>query len=108
MLNKKNKSVVFLDQLPAIPVDEVIIHSLEGGLYAASIVMGAHALRVYELPNTPLCRRKMTEIRRLLAPAQCENVYLLHESAYDEMIGSTNASANGLRIRLARYEESAA
>ncbi|GAB3383429.1 DUF6482 family protein [Spongiibacter taiwanensis] len=108
MLKKKNKSVVFLDQLPAIPVDEVIIHSLEGGLYAASIVMGAHTLRVYELPNTPLCRRKMSEIRSLLAPAQCKNIYLLHDSAYDEMIGSSSAVSSALRIRLSQFEESVA
>lgn len=108
MLNKKNKSLVFLDQLAALPVDEVIIHSLEGGLYVASVVLGAHVLRVYELPNTPLCRAKMSEMRRLLAPAGCRNVYLLHDSSHGEMIGNPGIASNSMRIPLAAYEENVA
>ncbi len=108
MLYKKNKSVVFLDQLAALPVDEVIIHSLEGGMYIASVVLGLHTLRVYEMPDKPLCRRKMSEMRCLLEPAGCDNVFLVQASAFDEMIGSQGEVANTLRISLAPLRASVA
>lgn len=104
-MRNKNKSVVYLDQLAALPVDEVIIHSIEGGMYLASVVLGIHTLRVYELPKTPLCRRKMSEMRRLLASAPCDKVFLLQGSPYDEMVGSQSAVANTLRIPLTPYRE---
>lgn len=99
-MSKKNNSVVFLDQLAALPVDEVIIHSLEGGIYVASIVMKQHILRVYESTGQALSRRQLGELRRLLAPANCDKVFLVHNSPYGEMIGSAEPGNSEMRLPL--------
>jgi hypothetical protein len=106
MPDKKNKSFVFLDQLAALPVDEIIMHSMADDTYTASVVLGSHVLVVYEFPEKPLSRRNMSEMKRLLSPAACNKIYLLKGDV--AVSADVDMSSNAMRIRLNTFEENVA
>lgn len=93
---------VFTDQLAALPISEVEVRSIEGGLYAAYVALEGKLLRVYEVDNSPLSRRSVGDIKSVLLENGCGvKAFLVHHSAYDEMIGIESAVEPDMKIALA-------
>lgn len=92
---------VFTDQLAALPITEIIIRAIEGGLYIAFVALEGRLLRVFELDNKPLCRRSVGDIKNVLLANGCnKRAFMVHHSAYDEMIGNHSAVEPDMKIAL--------
>jgi hypothetical protein len=92
---------VYTDQLAALPITEIVVMSLQGGIYVAFVALEGKLLRIYELDNKPLSRRSIGEIKSALHKSRCDiKSYLVHHSAYDEMIGTDSAVEPGMKIPL--------
>jgi hypothetical protein len=92
---------VYTDQLAALPITEIVIMSVQGGIYVAFVALEGKLLRIYELDNKPLSRRSIGDIKSVLCKSRCDiKSYLVHHSAYDEMIGTEFAIEPGMKIPL--------
>lgn len=90
---------VFVDQLAALPITEIVIRSVEGGIYIASVTLEGKLLRIYEADNKPLSRRSVSEIKAVLLKNSCSvKVYLVHHSVHDEMIGTESVVGSEMKI----------
>lgn len=93
---------VYTDQLAALPITEIVIMSVEGGIYVAFVALEGKLLRIYELDNKPLSRRSIGDIKSVLLESGCGiKSYLVHHSAYDEMIGTESLVEPRMKIALA-------
>lgn len=81
-------------------IDKVMIHSLESSMYQVSILLGEEEHYLTTPAGEPLHSRNKTDLQKLFADMQVNQMVLCHTSAYDEMIGlpSTN---NRLEVPLA-------
>jgi hypothetical protein len=93
---------VYTDQLAALPITEIVIMSVEGGIYVAFVALEGKLLRIYELDNKPLSRYSIGDIKSVLLENGCDiKSYLVHHSAYDEMMGTESKVGPMMKIALA-------
>lgn len=87
-------------------IDELTIHSFEMGLYLAKVqcqgqtgfILQSDLLQKGQ--RRPQRFKSVTEVLQLLDKAQVKNAVLLHQSAYDEMVGQGGKVDNSLRLVL--------
>ncbi|RNL64750.1 hypothetical protein D0911_08265 [Zhongshania marina] len=92
---------VFTDQLAALPITEIVIKVIEGGRYTAFLALEGKLLRIFELDNTPLCRRSVADIKAALLEHGCgSRVVLVHHSANDELMMPDAATTSSMKLAL--------
>ena len=78
------------NRIKSLPlIEKVIVHSIEGGLYLVSIVIDGDEQYVANAAGEPIKHHNKLDILRLFDPKKVKEAVLRHESAYDEMVGST-------------------
>ena len=91
---------VFTDQLAALPITEIIIRAIEGGLYIAFVALEGRLLRVFELDNKPLCRRSVGDIKKGGESEVKDELEKRLEALLDEAIGVTVQGRPPLEARV--------
>lgn len=76
------------------------IRSLDGCVYRLEMDDGKQTRLVWQDARTVLTTRNLTRMRELLTGAVVEKIVLLHDSAYDEMVGQPPSSGNQMQIAL--------
>lgn len=94
-----------LAELQSADVDEIHIHSHEGGLYTVMIQRDSDSLCLYGDDGKPLCTRQLLPLRQALQSCRCEKHYLVQKSPYDEMLGMAPSQAGAMKIPLGRLSE---
>ncbi|CAA0092848.1 Uncharacterised protein [Zhongshania aliphaticivorans] len=89
---------VFTDQLAALPISEVIIRAIEGGMYIAFVALGGRLLKIYEADSKPLCRRTINDIKSVMLENGCGGKAFLIDHSWDD---GENAPDLGLKVALA-------
>lgn len=83
------------------PLEKVIIHSLDGGLYQASACVDGAERLIWQTESEPLRTRNLIAMKEALANVRIGQLILRQESAYDEMVGQpVKAVANTLEVPL--------
>lgn len=80
------------------------IRSLDGCVYRLEMEEGGNSRLVWRDASTVLTTRNLTHMRELLAGIDIDAIVLLHDSAYDEMVGQPPSHDNRLQIPLTRIE----
>ena len=81
----------------------IIIASYEGSIYQAFVQHGDSETLIWQDDNTPLKTRSIIDMQDQLESLPIEQMFLRHESPYDEMIGQPNRSeANTLLVPLGK------
>ncbi|MEQ9465726.1 MAG: DUF6482 family protein [Haliea sp.] len=95
---------ITLQQLQnSVGLTRVIVHSLDFSIYIAYAAFGEETFLVADTEGKPLRTRNLTAMKQQLAGVAAPELYLRHESAYDEMVGQPGrAGANALEIPLSR------
>ena len=95
---------ITLSQLAKIDIiDDVEIHSLDCSLYTARLVIGDQQYRLLDNNYKPYRRRSTELIKKDLLACQVGSIALVHQSAYDEMVGQpVGRESNQLRVSLAK------
>jgi len=94
-------SKVFTDQLAALPITEIVIRSIEGGMYIAFVALEGKLLRIYEIDGTPLCRKSVADVKSVLLEHGCgKKIFLFEHSDYDDMIGVESAMMMDMKLAL--------
>lgn len=82
-------------------LEQVIIHSLEGSLYQAAVVVDGVERLLWVTETEPLRTRNLIAMKESLAHLSINKLLMRQESAYDEMVGQpVKAMANTLEIPL--------
>jgi len=76
------------------------IRSLDGCVYRLEMSDDENSRLVWRDTKNVLTTRNLTQMRELLTGIDIEEVVLLHDSAYDEMVGQPQSSGNQLQIAL--------
>lgn len=83
-----------------VVINKLTVHSLEMGLYLAEVVFDGKSGYIVDDNNRPRHFQSVEQIKSNLSLARIENGVLIHQSAYDEMIGLSNKTNNTLEIPL--------
>lgn len=87
----------------SIGLTRVVVHSLDFSIYLAYAEFGEDALLVTEADGKPLRTSNLTAMKQRLAAVATPELYLRHQSAYDEMVGQPlREGDNALEIPLSR------
>jgi hypothetical protein len=82
---------------------EIVVDSIEGSIYRASVIIDGKELRVVGETGQTLQGRSITALQEKLNAVAVLRVTLRQRSAYDEMIGQPpRATDNALEVPLAR------
>lgn len=81
-----------------------IIRSLDGCVYRLEMSNGENNQLVWRDAVSVLTTRNLTQMRELLTGIDIEEIVLLHDSAFDEMVGQPASSGNQLQIALSRTD----
>jgi len=99
------KKPILLSELSRFSIiNKVVLESLEQALYRVVIEVDGQEYYVLEKPNKTLTRRSIVAVQELLQPYIIGEMYLSHQSAYDEMIGhEVNHHGNELLVPIGDY-----
>ena len=81
-----------------VVIDQLVIHSLEMGIYLAQVSYDTRVAFVVGGDNRPLRFPSVEQVKQSLSQATIKQVWLQHQSAYDEMIGGPEKTENTLRV----------
>lgn len=81
-----------------VVLDELVIYSVEMGIYLAQVNYDDHVAFLVDTDNRPQRFLSVEQVKQSLAEATIKKVWLQHQSAYDEMIGGPEKVDNSLRI----------
>lgn len=96
---------ISLAELADQAVEEIHIHAHEGGIYTVSAERCGQSPCVYGEDGKPLSSRQLLFLRRLLGGFSQRPQYLVHKSAYDEMLGMAPSQAEAMKVVLLPLEE---
>ena len=99
------KQPILLEQLSQLTViDKVIVESLEQALYRLVIEIQGQQYYVMETAAKSLTRRSIVDIQSVLSNFTIAEMFLRHQSPYDEMIGhEVSGGHNELLVPLGNY-----
>jgi hypothetical protein len=105
--NHSSKQPILLSELSRFPViDKAILESLDQALYRLVIEVDQQQYYVLEKKGKLLTRRSVVAIQEMLTPFTIANMYLSHQSPYDEMIGhEVNSNSNEMLVQIGNYFE---
>lgn len=83
-------------------IDELRIRSIDPELYLVDVLLGDHSYSVVDDENHALKYRGVAAAKKPFADLTVAAAYLIHQSAYDEMIGLDGAPGhtNLMRIKI--------
>lgn len=81
-----------------VVINELVIHSVEMGIYLAQVNYDNRVAFLVDADNRPQRFLSVEQVKQSLAEATIKSAYLQHQSAYDEMIGAPDKVDNSLRI----------
>ncbi len=85
-------------------IDNVIIESLAQALYRVVIEIDGEQYYILEKPSKALARHSVVAIQENFTPFMVRQMYLQHNSPYDEMIGlEVNSGGNTLLVPIGNY-----
>lgn len=81
-----------------VVIDELVIHSIEMGIYLAQVNYDDKVAFLVDTENRPQRFLSVEQVKQSLSEATVKMAWLQHQSAYDEMIGGPEKVDNSLRI----------
>ena len=94
---------VMYHELEKYDIQKLIFWSLEQALYQAIVVVEGEEHVVWETEKQCMRSRNLMKMREAFEPLEIEEIYLRHESPYDEMIGmSGKGESNRLEVKLGK------
>jgi len=81
-----------------VVIDKLTVHSFEMGLYLAEVEFDGRNGYIVGENNRPRPFYSVSQIKQQLAPATIKEAFLVHSSAYDEMIGQGDKVDNRLIV----------
>ncbi len=78
------------------PIDKIKIHSLEGGIYIATVYFDGAEHTIADDHGKPLKAHCLSEMKELLKRVNYRTAELHHRSAYDEMVGLEQNTADAM------------
>jgi hypothetical protein len=81
-----------------VVIDKLTVHSLEMGLYLAEVDFDGRSGYIVGPNNRPQPFSSASQVKQELAAANIKQAFLVHASAYDEMIGQGDKVDNRLVI----------
>ncbi|MBJ7552996.1 DUF6482 family protein [Marinomonas spartinae] len=91
-----------LDEISQVAMfDKVKIHSLESNLYQVSVVLDGEEVFVMNDKGRCLTSHNKLDLQSLFKDKQVAKMVLIHQSAYDEMVGQpVREGSNVLEVSL--------
>lgn len=83
-----------------VVIDKLTIHSFEMGLYLAEVEFDGRNGYIIGENNKPRPFYSVHQVKQHLAEAKIKDAFLVHDSAYDEMIGQGDKGNNRLVVRI--------
>lgn len=83
-----------------VRIDELVVHSLEMGVYLAEVLYDGRKGFLVDDDNKPQQFHSVEEVKLALGRCSIYKAYLLHQSPYDEMCGSEEKVDNTLKVPL--------
>ncbi len=83
-----------------VVINKLTVHSLEMGLYLAEVDFDGRTGFIVGDDNRPKHFYSVTQVKDQLSQARIKSSVLVHQSAYDEMIGLASKSDNKLEVPL--------
>ncbi len=83
-----------------VEINQLTIHSFEMGVYLAEVDFDGRNEFIVSSDNRPKSFRSVGQVQAELSRARIKSTILVHQSAYDEMIGLTGRCDNRLIIKL--------
>lgn len=83
-----------------VVINELVIHSIEMGIYLAQVDYDNRVAFLVDQYNRPLRFLSVEQVKQSLSEATIKTAWLQHQSAYDEMVGGPEKVDNSLRIPL--------
>ena len=90
------------------PLEKVAIRSMDLSLYQAEVEIDGRRQVIADGSGKPLRSFNLLDMKRQLAALDITNLVLVHESAYDEMVGQPGRDgSNALEIPLGKEDQPA-
>ena len=83
-----------------VEINQLTIHSFEMGVYLAEVDFDGRNEFIVGPDNRPRSFSSVGQVQQQLSNARIKTSVLVHQSAYDEMIGLTDKSDNKLIVPL--------
>jgi hypothetical protein len=81
-----------------VVINKLTVHSLEMGLYLAEVDFDGHTGFIVGDDNRPQHFHSVAQVKDQLSNARIKSAVLVHQSAYDEMIGLSAKTNNKLEV----------
>ena len=81
-----------------VVIDKLTVHSFEMGLYLAEVEFDGRNGYIVGDNNRPRPFHSVSQVRQELSAATIKEAYLVHASAYDEMVGQGEKTDNRLIV----------
>ncbi|WP_086933845.1 DUF6482 family protein [Agarilytica rhodophyticola] len=94
---------ILLSDLASQDIQKLVINSLEQALYQAIVVINDEEHVVWESADKVLMSRNLMQLRQKFEKLEITEIFLRHESPYDEMIGlPASQESNRLEVPLGK------
>ena len=85
-------------------IQDLEILSIDCALYTVRVVIQSQQYRVVDKNDKPYVKSSVELIKKDLQDCQIANMALVHQSAFDEMVGQPDReSSNAIRVPLSLY-----
>ncbi len=81
-----------------VVINKLTVHSLEMGLYLAEVDFDGRTGFIVDDDNRPQHFYSVAQVKEQLSKARIKSAVLVHQSAYDEMIGLSAKTNNKLEL----------
>jgi hypothetical protein len=83
-----------------VEINQLTIHSFEMGVYLAEVDFDGRNEFIVGADNRPRSFSSVGQVQQELSNARIKSAVLVHQSAYDEMIGQSDKVDNRLVVKI--------
>ena len=92
---------ILLDELEGRQIERLEVLSFEPDIYLANVIIKGEVLRVYAEPGQLLKAFSQLGLKKHFKAFDIAQTHLIHQSAYDEMIGNPAPAGGKLEVSIA-------
>jgi len=96
---------ILISDIEVPSIEKLLVMSYEPDLYLAKVVINGENHLVYRAPGEILKEFSQLHLKKHFKGLNIQRTYLIHNSAYDEMIGNPPSANTPLEFKIANPDD---
>jgi hypothetical protein len=102
---KKLNHKILINDIASITIEKLLVMSYEPDIYLATVIVNQKNHLVYRAPGEILKEFSQLGLKKHFKGLGIKRTYLIHNTAYDEMIGNPPSANTPLELKIANPDD---